>query len=152
MNLTTHAERLAIRDAKTKPDQPVDTMKALEATIIALQAEVKTLKSNRTRNTPNSNKAHLKCSNTQCGKTGHTIDDCFQPGGGKAGQYSLWWKGKRTQNPLVPSANLATSSTTTTGDVTTGGHYALLASFDIRDIERIIAENVLVERKAYLEN
>ena len=37
-----------------------------------------------------------------------------------------------------------------TGDVATGGHYALSASFHIRDIERIIAENVPVERKIAL--
>jgi hypothetical protein len=67
-------------------------VKALETTIMALQAEMKTLKSNC--NTPNLNKAHLKCTNTQCGKTGHIIDDCFQPGGEKAGQYFPWWKGK----------------------------------------------------------
>jgi hypothetical protein len=75
-----------------KMEHSVDTVKALETTIMALQAEMEMLKSNR--NTPNPNKAHLKCTNTQCGKTGHIIDDCFQPGGGKAGQYPPWWKGK----------------------------------------------------------
>jgi gag-polypeptide of LTR copia-type len=44
MNLTTHAERLAIRDAKTKPVQSIDTVKALEATILALQTEMKSFK------------------------------------------------------------------------------------------------------------
>jgi hypothetical protein len=38
---------------------------------------------------------------------------------------------------LVPSANLATSSIAA-GDVITGGHYALSASFDIKEIEDII--------------
>jgi hypothetical protein len=56
-------------------EHSVDTVKALETTIMALQAELKMLKSNC--NTPNPNKAHLKCTNIQCGKTGHTIDDCF---------------------------------------------------------------------------
>ena len=150
MNLTTHAERLAIRDARTKPELSLDTVKALETTIMALQAEMKTLKSNPNRGTANPNKAHLKCSNTvYCGKTGHLIEDCFQQGGGKAGQYPPWWKGKRTQNPTVPSANLATSSIAD-GNVTTGGHYALSASFNIRDIEHIIARNLSVERKVAL--
>jgi hypothetical protein len=149
MNLTTHAERLAIRNGKTKAEQPTDVVKALEATVMALQTEMKTFKSNR-GNTPNPNKAHLKCSNTVCGKTGHIIDDCFQPGGGKAGQYPAWWKGKRTQTPSVPSANLATSSVAD-GVVTAGGHYALsTTSFDIRNIENIIAENLPVERKVAL--
>jgi hypothetical protein len=147
MNLTTHAERLAIRNARTKPEAHVDTVKALETTVIALQAEMKTLKSNR--GTPNPNKAHLKCTNTQCGKTGHLVDDCFQPGGGKAGQYPPWWKGKRTQTPSVPSANLTTSSIAA-GDVTTGGHYALSALLDIRDIEDFITQNIPVERKVAL--
>ena len=89
MNLTTHARQLAIHDVRTKPELSVDTVKALETTIMALQAEMKTLKSNH--NTLNPNKAHLKCSNmANCGKTGHLIEDCFQPGGGKAGQYPPW--------------------------------------------------------------
>ncbi|CAK5281443.1 unnamed protein product [Mycena citricolor] len=29
------------------------------------------------------------------GKQGHTIADCFWPGGGKAGQWPAWWKGRR---------------------------------------------------------
>ena len=113
MNLTTHAERLAIRDAKSKPIQSpiqsIDTVKALETTILALQAEMKTLKTNR--GTPNPNKAHLVCTNVpNCGKTGHLITDCFQPGGGKAGQYPPWWKGKCTQSPSVPSTNLTSAN------------------------------------------
>jgi Reverse transcriptase (RNA-dependent DNA polymerase)/gag-polypeptide of LTR copia-type/GAG-pre-integrase domain len=150
MNLTTHAERLAIRDARTKPELSVDTVKALETTIMALQTEMKSLKSNPSRGTPNPNKAHLKCSNTvYCGKTGHLIEDCFQQGGGKAGQYPPWWKGKRSQTPSVPSANLATSSIAD-GAVTTGSHYALSASFNIKDIEQVIAQNIPVERKIAL--
>jgi hypothetical protein len=47
---------------------------------------------------------------------------------------------------LVPSANLATSSIAA-GDVTTGGHYALSASFNIEEIEHIIAKNIPVESK-----
>ena len=109
MNLTTHAECLAIHDAKYKPEHCVNTVKALETTIMALQAELKAFKS-KCSGTLNPNKAHLKRINTQCGKTGHLIKDCFPPGGGKAGQYPPWWKGKRTTNPSIPSANLATSS------------------------------------------
>ena len=119
---------MAIRNAKTKSELSTDTVKALEMTIIALQAEVKTLKSNRA--TPNPNKAHLKCTNSQ-------------------GQYPPWWKGKHTQTPSVPSANLATSYIAA-GDVMTGGHYALSASFDMKHIENIIAQNVPVERKVSL--
>jgi hypothetical protein len=51
-----------ICNSKNKTEHSVDTVKALETTIMALQAEMKTLKSNH--NTPNLNKAHLKCINT----------------------------------------------------------------------------------------
>jgi hypothetical protein len=50
---------------------------------------------------------------------------------------------------LVPSANLATSSTAA-GDITTGDHYTLLALFDIGEIEAIIAKNISVECKVAL--
>jgi hypothetical protein len=86
MNLMTHAKRLFIHNSKNKMEHSVNTVK------MALQAEIKMLKSNC--NTPNLNKAHLKCTNTQCEKTGHIIDDCFQPGGEKTGQYPPWWKEK----------------------------------------------------------
>ncbi|KAJ7772066.1 hypothetical protein DFH07DRAFT_734377, partial [Mycena maculata] len=50
---------------------------------------------------------NLTCTNAQCGapgKKGHTIDNCFWPGGGKQGQWPTWWKGK--QGPAVaPAAN-----------------------------------------------
>ncbi|KAJ7831658.1 hypothetical protein B0H13DRAFT_2371308 [Mycena leptocephala] len=41
---------------------------------------------------------NLMCSNAQCGapgRKGHSIADCFWPGGGKEGQWPAWWKGKR---------------------------------------------------------
>ncbi|KAF9550940.1 hypothetical protein CPC08DRAFT_647743, partial [Agrocybe pediades] len=82
MNLTTHAERLSIHEAKSKkPTPPSDAVKALEATITALQAEVRSLRTDSRRSGGNPN---LKCSNSACGKTGHVIADCFQQGGGKA--------------------------------------------------------------------
>ncbi|KAJ7774184.1 hypothetical protein DFH07DRAFT_709168, partial [Mycena maculata] len=48
---------------------------------------------------------NLVCSNVQCGapgKKGHSIADCFWPGGGKEGQWPAWWKGKR---PTAAVAN-----------------------------------------------
>src|SRR6202522_3602873 len=58
-------------------------------------------------------------------------------------------EGKRTLNSSVPSANLATSSVTT-GNIANGSHYALSASFDIKNIEEIIAQNGPVHRKIAL--
>ena len=34
------------------------------------------------------------CSNKICGKTGHTVHQCFEEGGGKADQAPEWWKKK----------------------------------------------------------
>lgn len=56
MNLTTHAKWLAICDANTKPAQPIDTVKPVETTILALQADINMLKSNQT---PNPNNAEF---------------------------------------------------------------------------------------------
>ncbi|KAJ7079445.1 hypothetical protein B0H15DRAFT_788098, partial [Mycena belliarum] len=50
---------------------------------------------------------NLVCTNTQCGapgKKGHSIADCFWPGGGKEGQWPAWWKGKRG-GAATPAAN-----------------------------------------------
>jgi hypothetical protein len=41
-----------------------------------------------------SRNSDLKCVNPVCGRTGHTIERCFKPGGGMAGQYPDWWKKK----------------------------------------------------------
>jgi hypothetical protein len=61
---------------------------------------------------------NLICSNPQCnapGHKGHTIADCFWPGGGKEGQWPSWWKGKRpmgaaTVNYLETFAFTATTN------------------------------------------
>ena len=140
MNLTTYAERLSIREAKSRSENStaVDHVKALEATVLALQTEMKSFKYNRSGSggSTNPSKAHLRCSNSNCGKVGHLVEDCFQQGGGKAGQYPQWWKGKRT----VASANVATSSTSS-GSTSTGTHWAVSATVNPDEIERIIREN-----------
>ena len=98
MNLMTYTKCLAIREAKSRQleiSPAINTVKALETTVLALQAEIKLFKSfHGPGGLTNPNKAHLKCSNY--GKVGHIVDDCFQQGGGKAGQYPHWWKGKHT--------------------------------------------------------
>jgi hypothetical protein len=50
----------------------------------------------------------LVCTNPMCGaqgKRGHTINKCFWPGGGKAGQWLDWWVGKRHGAPQT-AANM----------------------------------------------
>ncbi|KAF5387622.1 hypothetical protein D9615_000717 [Tricholomella constricta] len=58
----------------------------------------------------------LKCDNIpNCGRTGHTSDQCFRPGGGLAGQYPEWWKGSKggttgTGKPTAAAATLPTAN------------------------------------------
>ncbi|EDR06963.1 uncharacterized protein LACBIDRAFT_328359 [Laccaria bicolor S238N-H82] len=156
MNLTTHVERLSIREGKSKdPDMPmppsIDTVKALEATILALQAEMKTFRPFQHQcGTTNPSKAHLICANSLCGKVGHLMEDCFGPGGGKAGQYPPWYKGKRA----TASANLTTSTTSSTssGSTTPGTHWALSVTFNYQEIDTLICENAETDQTASTEN
>jgi hypothetical protein len=54
-----------------------------------------------------------------------------------------------TSLTIVPSANLATSSVAT-GNIVTGGHYALMGSSNVEFIEEIIARNAPIDRKITL--
>lgn len=68
----------------------------------------------------------IQCSN--CDKIGHEFATCFQPGGGMAGQYPDWWRGRKggrgkpmnvaasattTVLPTAPQANLVVAATDT---------------------------------------
>ncbi|KAF9492574.1 hypothetical protein BDN71DRAFT_1509362 [Pleurotus eryngii] len=48
---------------------------------------------------------------TNCKKKGHVKEDCFRPGGGKAGQWPNWWQGKHDNrnNGGHASSSLAVS-------------------------------------------
>ena len=115
-----------------------ESVRALEATVTALQAKIKSFKGSR-GGTMNADKQHLKCSNQNCGKVGHLIPDCFQVGGGKAGQYLHWWKGKRTAQSIV--ANMAS-----TLEIPGGIIYAMSATINTEEIKRLIEENLPVEQ------
>ncbi|KAF7358895.1 Retrovirus-related pol polyprotein [Mycena sanguinolenta] len=63
-----------------------------------------------TREARRAARRNLVCTNPTCGaegKRGHTIDECFWPGGGKAGQFPSWWRGKR------PASNTTANVTQT---------------------------------------
>jgi len=47
------------------------------------------------------------CTNKNCGKRGHTSDQCYEKGGGKEGQAPDWWK-KQTTMPCSPLPFLTT--------------------------------------------
>ncbi|KAJ7068967.1 hypothetical protein B0H15DRAFT_793929 [Mycena belliarum] len=68
----------------------------------------------------------IRCTN--CKKSGHVTSNCFQPGGGKAGQYPDWYKGKRVYTPgtappartAAPVAAAAQNTVFTAAAATTG--------------------------------
>ncbi|KNZ72391.1 hypothetical protein J132_03483 [Termitomyces sp. J132] len=114
--LTTHSECIANQSESSGTGTAIliDTVKALKAMIHVLQAQANGLSTKK----PNSDKM---CSN--CGKTGHTHPDCFREGGGKQGQYPLWWREKHTAS--LSGANF--TSTTADRSIMPGGHFTLLA-------------------------
>ena len=50
-------------------------------------------------------KSNVLCSNTNCGRRGHTKDQCWEKGGGKEGQAPDWWK--KSVKGKKASANVA---------------------------------------------
>ena len=85
--------------------------------------------------TVQSQRSQLVCANPVCGRTGHTINKCFKPGGGMEGQYPDWWKKKgtatnsNTQKPKSeskPTANIATTDSTSGSSSGDGKFYALV--------------------------
>ena len=40
------------------------------------------------------NRSNKVCSNPNCKRIGHTVEQCFKPGGGMEGQYPDWWRKK----------------------------------------------------------
>ncbi|THU97011.1 hypothetical protein K435DRAFT_573131, partial [Dendrothele bispora CBS 962.96] len=82
--------------------------------VSALQTEVKQLKEQIVAMQAKKGPANpsLKCTNPNCNRVGHTVENCFRKGGGKEGQYPSWWKGKRdnTTNATASAANTSAAS------------------------------------------
>jgi hypothetical protein len=76
-------------------------------------------------------KSFVICDNSVCktaGRTGHTIDNCFWPGGGKEGQWPEWWytsKGITPPNLSKTQEKAMSASFGPNGPITEGTHYAL---------------------------
>jgi hypothetical protein len=76
-------------------------------------------------------RSFIICENPICktaGQTGHLKEDCFWPGGGKAGQWPDWWeKNKKSGEPTVeltvPTSLAATFNSS--GPVVRGDSWAL---------------------------
>jgi hypothetical protein len=62
-------------------------------------------------------RSDLVCSNPNCGRTGHTIEECYWPGGGKPGQFPSWFRLKKggakgNSNPNIPGQSSANAADT----------------------------------------
>ena len=76
-------------------------------------------------------RSSIICENPVCktaGRTGHLKEDCFWPGGGKAGQWPDWWEKNKKSGELMVELTVPTSLTATfnsSGPVVRGDSWAL---------------------------
>ena len=82
-----------------------DNINKTNAAMLAATSKTKGEKGKGKNKSAKSSKDEKQCTNTNCGRTGHTIDQCWEEGGGKAGQAPDWWK-KKTKGKKA-SANVA---------------------------------------------
>ena len=81
-----------------------------------------------------SNKSDVLCTNTpNCGRRGHTKDQCWEKGGGKEGQAPDWWK--KIAKDKKPSAN---SAETEVKEKDEPDDYAMLATIILNDEAALI--------------
>lgn len=62
----------------------------------------------------------VQCSNPNCKQRGHTVDNCFWPGGSEEGQFPVWWNckgrggdregGQQAADAITTSANTMMAS------------------------------------------
>lgn len=97
--LMAHWARIS-RDRVTNP----------QTTTSALQTTTPSRNRERQRN-----QSPLQCNNPNCGRRGHTIENCYWPGGGKAGQFPAGF-GRRggMRNTNSTGQNTTANATTTT--------------------------------------
>jgi len=74
-------------------------------------------------------KSNVICVNPVCkaaNRVGHTIDNCFWPGGGKEGQWPEWWCFKSRGIPAESDSSTSTTPSAANASlVSTGSHYVL---------------------------
>ena len=74
----------------------------------------------------------LLCTNTpNCGRRGHTSDQCYEKGGGKEGQAPEWWNKMKKAKANKVSANAAESKTAEKDEP---DNFAMLASTTSDDL------------------
>ncbi|KAJ7593473.1 hypothetical protein C8J56DRAFT_1045923 [Mycena floridula] len=83
-------------------------------------------------------------------KVGHTIDQCYATGGGKAGQYPAHWRlpEGETRIPALPKANTAKVSTPTaaSASISTPGKVYILSAQGPTSLENRISSGPLLHR------
>ena len=100
-----------------------DTINKSNAVMMATTSKSKDGKGND----KNKSKSDVLCTNLpNCGRRGHTKDQCFEDGGGKADQAPEWWKKKKAKGKKG-SANVAEDKT---ADKNEPEDYAMLATTD----------------------
>ena len=83
-----------------------DNINKTNAAMLAATSKTKGEKGKGKNKSATSSKDEKQCMNTaNCGRTGHTINQCWEEGGGKAGQAPDWWK-KKTKGKKA-STNVA---------------------------------------------
>ncbi|THU84776.1 hypothetical protein K435DRAFT_869920 [Dendrothele bispora CBS 962.96] len=85
----------------------MDKVSVLQSEVKQLKEQIVAMQAKKGPANPN-----LKCTNPNCNRVGHTVENCFRKGGGKEGQYPSWWKGKRenSTNATTSAANASASS------------------------------------------
>ena len=100
----------------TKTSNEVITQLTMHGKLLArLSSDVSNSNSTKALNTstPRKPRSNEVCTNTNCGRTGHTMERCFRKGGGMEGQYPAWWKKNDSKGP---TANNATTDVTPNAD------------------------------------
>jgi hypothetical protein len=82
-----------------------DNINKSNAAMMAATSKPKGEKGKDKNRSSKSSKDDILCTNPKCGRKGHTKDQCWEEGGGKAGQAPDWWK-KKTKGKSA-SANVA---------------------------------------------
>lgn len=125
--LMTHWARVS-RDRVVNP----------QTTTSALQAS--TTRNNRERQRYQS---QLHCSNPNCNRNGHTIENCYWPGGGKAGQFPVSFgkrggaRGTATSNNTNQQTSANAVATTTTEKPSEPQVFALAAITEVDDTSKV---------------
>ena len=81
-------------------------------------------------------KSDKKCSNPNCKRKGHTIEQCWEKGGHKEAEAPEWWKEKRKQSAKGKSANAAVEKSDDNNN--DSDNYAMMLTYSLPDDPSIL--------------